>query len=162
MNDTLKSRRVLHPLPAALLLATALAAPFANAQTTAVAGQGRHAYSVLQQRELQAIGASPEQRSQIKAILKQARDDMRLQRKTTTDLRKQLAQVLAAPSVDATAAEGVRQKILAQQDGTSQRVLQARLQVASVLTPDQRQKLLALNQQRRSKWQGRHQAPAGA
>jgi len=164
MKDSLDSLAVvrrLRPLPAVLLLAAALAAPLAQAQTAPAAGHARHG-AMQKARNLQAIGASAAQQSQIQAILKQARDDVRLQHQASGNLHQQLAQLLAAPAVDASAAESVRQKILAQQDSTSQRMLQARLQVAEVLTPEQRQKLLALNEQQRAKWQERHHAPPSA
>ena len=115
----------------------------------------------MEHRELQAIGASPAQRNQIQAIMRQTRDDMRQMCEAAGDLGHQLMQVLAAPS-DAPAAEGLRQKILSQQDRISRRVLQARLQVAELLTQEQRQKLLALNEQQRDRWQGRHRTPTGA
>ena len=162
MKSAIHTLRGLRPLPAALLLVAALAAPWAQAQTAPAAGQAHHGSAAMKQRTLQAIGATAAQQAQIQAILTQARSDVRQQRKTAGDLRLQLAQVLAAPSVDASAAETARQKILAQQESSSQRMLQARLQVAAVLTPDQRQKLLALNEQQRAKWQGRHRAPVGA
>jgi Spy/CpxP family protein refolding chaperone len=41
--------------------------------------------------------------------------------------------------------------MLAQMDAASQRRLQARLMIAAVLTPDQRQQLLQIEQQRRGK-----------
>ena len=62
-----------------------------------------------------------------------------------------MAQALAAPTVDPSAAEAARQKMLAQTDAASQRKLQARLMIAAVLTPEQRQQLLQIEQQRRGK-----------
>ncbi len=47
--------------------------------------------------------------------------------------------------------EAARQKMLAQMDAASQRTLQARLMIAAVLTPDQRQQLLTIEQQHRGK-----------
>ena len=153
---------MLRPLAAALMLAASLAAPLAHAQTapagsTAPAGQ-RH--GAKQQLALQAIGATAAQQSQIQAILKLAHSDVQALRKAAGNLRLQLAQVLAAPTVDATAAETVRQQILAEQNSTSLRMLQAKLQVASVLTAAQRQQLLSYEQQQRAKWQGRQAAGA--
>ncbi len=163
MKHLLDSVRHLRPIPAALLLAATLAAPLAQAQTAAAAAasQPHRGAGMHQGRMLQSIGATASQQSQIEAIMKQAHEDVRQQHQASGNLHQQLAQVLAAPTVDTAAAESIRQKILAQQDSTGQRMLQARLQVAAVLTPDQRQKLLALNQAQRDKRQGRHQAPTG-
>ena len=163
MHATSSPHLILRPLTTALLLVTALAAPLAaNAQSApAAAGQSQDA-SGAKVHKLQAIGATATQQSQIQAILKQAHADVQQQRRSSGDLHRQLAQVLAAPTVDAAAAETLRQRIVAQRDSTSQRMLQARLQVAAVLTPDQRQRLLALNEQQGSRWHHRHASSAPA
>lgn len=157
MKNLLKSLR---PLPLALLAAAALAAPLAQAQAQAraePAGAAHARHGEMRDGMWQAIGASADQQAKIKAIMKQAHDDVRQQRQSGQDLKRQLAQVLAAPNVDAAAAESLRQKLLAQHDLSGQRMLQARLQVAAVLTPEQRQKLLALKEERRGKWHGSHE-----
>ena len=50
-------------------------------------------------------------------------------------------QIFTAPTVDANAAEQLRQQTLAQHDQMSKRVTQAMLDVARVLTPEQRAKI---------------------
>jgi Spy/CpxP family protein refolding chaperone len=47
-------------------------------------------------------------------------------------------QVLTAPTIDPAAAEQVRQQMLQQHDQMSRRAMQAMLDVAKVLTPEQR------------------------
>ncbi len=160
MTDVQTSRPATWFLPATLAVAMALAAPIIHAQTTSPPQRALRAPAMLQ--ELQSIGATAAQQTQIQAILAQARSDISQQRKAAGPVRQQLNQVLAAANVDATAAEAARQKILAQKDASSLRMLQARLQIAAVLTPDQRQKLLALNEQQHAKWQGRHHPATGA
>ena len=49
--------------------------------------------------------------------------------------------LMAAPQVDAAAAEALRQQLQARRDVASKRQLQAMLDVGAVLTPEQRQKL---------------------
>jgi len=59
-------------------------------------------------------------------------------------------QIFAAPTVDAAAAESVRQQMLAQHDQASKRMLQAMLDVSNVLTPEQRAKMAARMKERSS------------
>jgi Spy/CpxP family protein refolding chaperone len=66
-------------------------------------------------------------------------------------------QVFAAPSVDAAAAESLRQQMLAQHDQASKRMLQAMLDVSKVLTPEQRAKVGERMKQRQAVMQDRQQ-----
>ena len=50
-------------------------------------------------------------------------------------------QIFTAPTVDAAAAESVRQQLLTQHDAASRRILQAMLDISRVLTPEQRAKI---------------------
>jgi Spy/CpxP family protein refolding chaperone len=56
--------------------------------------------------------------------------------------------VFTAPTVDANAAEQLRQQMLAQHDQASKRMLQAMLDISRVLTPEQRQQLAQKMKQR--------------
>ncbi|MFG6447622.1 Spy/CpxP family protein refolding chaperone [Roseateles sp. BYS180W] len=124
-------------------------------------GPARHEMG-MPARALQAAGVTPAQQSQIEAIMKQAREDLRAQHQAAGDLHQQMNQLLAAPTVDAAAAESLRQKMLAQHDSASRRMLQARLQVAALLTPEQRQKLAAQQAQHQGKRrEHRHEAAPG-
>ena len=60
------------------------------------------------------------------------------------------------PTVDANAAEALRQQMLQQHDQASRRMLQAMLDVSRVLTPEQRAQLAQRMQQRREMMQ-RHE-----
>jgi Spy/CpxP family protein refolding chaperone len=53
------------------------------------------------------------------------------------------------PTVDANAAESLRQQMLARHDAASKRMMQAMLDVSRVLTPEQRQQLAQHMKQRR-------------
>lgn len=92
-------------------------------------------------RLLDSVGASAEQKTRVQDILKTAHDDIRKQHDGDRELQQQLLALLAAPRVDAAAAEGVRQKLQARHDLASKRRLQALLDAGAVLTPEQRQKV---------------------
>ena len=102
---------------------------------------------------LAAVGASDAQRAQVKEIMQAARADMRQQHEATRALRQQSMQLFTQPTVDANAAEALRQQMLAQHDAASKRMLQAMLDVSRVLTPEQRAKLAERMQQRREMMQ---------
>lgn len=92
-------------------------------------------------RMLDAVGATADQKTRLRDIFKAAGDDTRADRENGRALRAQLMQLMAAPQVDAAAAEALRQKQLALQDAVSKRMLQAMLDAQAVLTPEQRAKL---------------------
>ena len=70
-------------------------------------------------------------------------------------------QIFAAPTVDAAAAESLRQQMLAQHDQASKRMLQAMLDVSKVLTPEQRAKMAERAKQRQAVMQERMQREHG-
>jgi Spy/CpxP family protein refolding chaperone len=147
MIHSFDSRTLVRRSVVPLLLAAAAMSPLASAQT-AVAGPGmRGEHHGLTDKTLQAIGATADQRAKILSIQNQARVDLQAQHQASGNARLEMAQALAAPTVDPSAAEAARQKMLAQMDVASQRMLQARLMIAAVLTPDQRQQLLTMAQQ---------------
>ena len=90
------------------------------------------------ERMLDQVGATPEQRTQIRAIADAAAADLQAQRDAGRTLREQSLQLFAQPTVDANAVEAQRQKTLQHQDQVSRRMTQAMLDVSRVLTPEQR------------------------
>lgn len=92
-------------------------------------------------RLLEDIGASADQRQQVRGILDAAASDLRAQRQSDRSLREQGLQLFQAPNVDAAAAEAWRRQAMARHDQASQRMLQAMLDVAKVLTSEQRRQL---------------------
>ncbi len=98
---------------------------------------------------LDGLNATDAQRSQIKQIAEAAAVDLKAQREATRALRQKALQIFAAPTVDAAAAESVRQQLSVKHDDNSRRVLQAMLDTGRVLTPEQRAKLAERMQQRR-------------
>jgi len=90
---------------------------------------------------LDGLNASATQRNQIKQIVQAAASDLKAQRDAGRALREKGLQIFTAPTVDAAAVEALRQQALAQHDQASKRVTQAMLDIAKVLTPEQRAKI---------------------
>ncbi len=104
---------------------------------------------------LDGLNANEAQRAQIKAIVAQAAADLKGQRDAGRALRERAAQVFTAPTVDANAAEALRQQMLQQHDAASRRTLQAMLDISRVLTPEQRAKIGEHMKERAAKMQER-------
>jgi Spy/CpxP family protein refolding chaperone len=89
-------------------------------------------------RVLDAVKATPEQRTQIKTIMEAARGDLKAQHEAGRGLHQQMQAAFAQPTVDARAVEGLRLQIVAQHDAASKRITQALLDASKVLTAEQR------------------------
>lgn len=90
---------------------------------------------------LDGLNATDAQRNQIKQIAGAAATDLRAQAEAGRALRQRAMQAFTAPNLDAAAVEQVRQQMLQQHDQMSRRMTQAMLDVARVLTPEQRARL---------------------
>ena len=90
---------------------------------------------------LDGLNATDAQRSQIKQIAAAAAADMKAEAEAGRGLRQRAMQAFTAPNVDAGAVEQLRQQMLQQHDRMSRRMTQAMLDVARVLTPEQRARL---------------------
>ena len=88
------------------------------------------------------------QRTQILQIAQTAATDMKAQHEAGRALRERGLQILAAPTVDAAAAEVLRQQMMVQFDQSSKRMLQAMIEIGAVLTPEQRVKFAEAMKQR--------------
>lgn len=117
---------------------------------------GLFGHPKMAERMLDSVNATAEQRTQIRQLVEAARQDMATQREAGRSLREQSAKLFAEPSVDARAAEALRQQMLAQHDVASKRMTQLMLDVSRVLTPEQR-KQLAERMAQRGKMMERHQ-----
>ena len=104
-------------------------------------GMGMHGGPRQMEHMLDSVNASAEQRTQIKAIMQAAMADLKAQRSAGRALHEQMAQAFAQPTVDARIVESLRQQQQAQHDAASKRLLQAKLEISRVLTPEQRQQL---------------------
>ena len=117
---------------------------------------GGHGGMMMSERMLDSVGASAEQKTKVRDILKTAQDEQRQQREAGQALRQQMMALMAAPQIDAAAAEALRQQQQARHDAASKRMLQAMLDVQAVLTPEQRAKM-AETMKARQEMMGRHQ-----
>jgi Spy/CpxP family protein refolding chaperone len=116
----------------------------------------------MQGRMLERIGASAEQREQIRKIMTSARGDMKARRDEGKALRDKAAALFAQPTIDAAAVESLRQEMVQRHDQASQRMTQAMLEAAQVLTPEQRTKLAEAMKERRARKGGhRHGGDKG-
>ena len=125
------------------LMHTAMAAPpGGDSGHGGMAAMGSMGMGMAHPRQMErmfdSIGASAEQRAQIRQIMESARTDLKAQREAGRALREQGQTLFTQPTVDARAAEALRQQLLAQHDQASKRTLQALLDVSRVLTPEQR------------------------
>ncbi|MDP1648306.1 MAG: Spy/CpxP family protein refolding chaperone [Rubrivivax sp.] len=155
------------------LMQTAMAAPHggpgSHGAMTAMAGLGgmggiggmAMAHPRQVERLFDSIGASAEQRAQIRQIMESARADLKAQREAGRQLREQGQALFAQPAVDANAAEALRQQMLAQHDLASKRTLQAMIDVSGVLTPEQRKAIADRMAERRARME-RHRAERGS
>ncbi|MCC7152356.1 MAG: Spy/CpxP family protein refolding chaperone [Rubrivivax sp.] len=100
---------------------------------------GRHA-----ERMLEAAGVSAEQRAQIRQLVDAARKEAQATRDDGRKLHEQMRQLFTQPTVDANAAEALRQQQMARHEAASKRRMQLMLDVSRVLTPEQRTKLAEL------------------
>ena len=148
--------------PYHLLMLTLLVALAGSATLTAIAAPGPHGPAeggpgMLMMggprdmaRLLDSVGASAEQRGQIKQILDAAEPDQKSQRDAGRALQDQALQLFSQPTIDARAAEALRLQMLAQHDQASKRQWQLMLDVSRVLTPEQRRQFAERSQQRRA------------
>ena len=158
------TQRPLHAVLAVAVLAVAAgAAQVAQAMPGGHEGRhggdmmGGHRGGMLAERALDSVNATADQRSRIQAIFKAAQDDMAKQREGHRALREQAMALFTQPTVDARAAEALRQQQLAQHDARSKRTMQAMLDAAAVLSPEQRKQLADRMAQRRG-MMDRHRA----
>ena len=113
------------------------------------------------ERMLDAVNATADQRAQVKSLVQAAQADLHALHQNGRQLHEQSQALFTQPTVDANAAEALRQQMLAQHDQASKRTLQLMLDVSRVLTPDQRKTLAERMAQRRS-MMDRHRAERDA
>ncbi len=164
------ARRV---LLAAMLLWAATAPVMAQGMATSPAGphqamhhgmgRGGADHPMMSARLLDAVGASADQQARIQQITRQAHDESAKQRDADRALHQQMLALMAAPQIDAAAAENLRQQLQARRDAASKRHLQAMLDSAAVLTPEQRAQLAERLKTRGDTMQRHHRerSPAG-
>jgi Spy/CpxP family protein refolding chaperone len=131
----------------ALLAAALPAAAFAfgghggHGSCAASAEEAREHAGRMFDRGLDRVDATDAQRTTIDAVLDRAVPQIYAVREEGAALREDARDVLTADTVDAAAAEAIRKDALALVDEGSRLMVGAMVEVASVLTPDQRQEL---------------------
>ena len=108
-------------------------------------------------RLLDSVGATAEQKTQLRQIMEAARNDTKPLREAARGLHRQLQALFAQPTVDARAAEALRQQLQANREQASKRMLQAMLDASRVLSPEQRKQMAERMEQRRGMMQ-RHRS----
>lgn len=109
------------------------------------------------ERMLDSVGATADQKAQVRQIMQAAHKDMQAQHEGGRAMHEQMRKLLAAPNIDTRAVETLRQQMLAHHDGASKRMTQAMVDAAKVLTPEQRKHMSDRMAQRREMMQ-RHRA----
>ena len=89
---------------------------------------------------LDAAGATPDQRAQIKSVWEGLRPQLHALRQQHADARAKMRQAFAAPTLDTAGIEALRKQSLAVMDQISSLMTQGFLKTAQILTPEQRQK----------------------
>jgi Spy/CpxP family protein refolding chaperone len=153
-----------------LALATTAIALAAGAAQTAFAmpggGPGMHGGMMgggmgmmghRMERALDSVGATAEQKAQLRQIMDAARSDLKGMREGNRKLHEQMRALFTQPTVDARAVEALRQQVMAAHDQASKRMSQAMIDASRVLTPEQRKQLADRMDQQRSMMQ-RHRA----
>lgn len=140
----MKSLKLNRLIPVAAL-ALALVAGGAHAQRHAGMGGpgmgGRGMEGMMAGHMLDLVDATDAQRAQIKTIMDAARTELKTQHDALRSLHEQGMTLFAASNVDAAAIEALRVKGSALHEQISKRMSQAMIDVARVLTPEQRAKM---------------------
>ncbi|MBX3635836.1 MAG: Spy/CpxP family protein refolding chaperone [Rubrivivax sp.] len=126
--------------------------PGMHAMHAGMGGHGMHGAG-LGGRALDAVGATDEQKAQVRQIMDAARKDLQGQHEAGRALREQMRTLLAQPSVDANAVEALRQQMQAHREQASRRMTQAMVEASRVLTPEQRQAMAEHAKQREERMQ---------
>ena len=159
------------PRPLRVLFATATLALAASLSPTAMAapggmmgggpgghgdhrGHGGHGGQDMApqrlERMLDVVNATSEQRTQIKALANTLRTDMKAMHELGKRLHDQNRALFTQPTVDARAAEVLRQQMQARHEQASKRMLQFKLDMSRILTPDQRKQFADRMDKRKS------------
>lgn len=111
-------------------------------------------------RMLDGVNATPDQRQQIQQIARILTPDMKALHQAHRDLMAKNLQLLSAPVIDENAIEQNRLQMVAQHDQVSKRMSAAFIEMAKVLTPEQRTQVAARMQERLAR-RGAHRHHGG-
>jgi len=106
------------------------------------------------ERVLEKLDATPAQETQIQTIVARTMESVGPRMSANRGWRKEAVSALAAPSVDRAALEAIRESQLAVMASVSAEVVDAVAEIATILTPEQREALAKHMESRRG--HGRH------
>lgn len=116
---------------------------------------GRHGMGFGERRldrVLDEIDATDEQETKIKAIIEKAGDELFPMADEFRGTREQVADLLGAATIDRAAAETLRAERVAKVDEASRKLTTAVLDIAEVLTPEQRAEIVDHFKDRGRRW----------
>ena len=138
---------------AGLLLATALAAGAAQAESWKHGDKDTARAEQHWNKMTKKLALTPAQQEQMKTLHQSQRQAMQSQMEQRKKLRQDQRAAMQAPVLDAAKLEDLRQQELRLHDQASKQRLEHQLAVAKVLTPEQRQKMHAQMQARSNKYE---------
>ena len=94
------------------------------------------------ERALKSVDATKDQRDQIWKIVDAARSEMRPMMSDMRDNKDRIKELMSAATLDRAAFDALRKETLAKADAASERAMNAFLDAAEVLTPEQRAELI--------------------
>jgi len=94
---------------------------------------------------LEDVDATPEQKTQVNDIFQQAMKELLPVHQQVHDAHEQMMQLMSQPVIDRAAIEQLRIAQVAVLDSASKRLTQAFEDAGEVLSPEQRQKLIAMH-----------------
>jgi Spy/CpxP family protein refolding chaperone len=112
------------------------------------------------ERLLDRVKATDTQRAEVRRIAEAAQKDLRAQRESARGERDAMIGLLARPEIDPAAIEAQRRNDLARHEQASQRMTQAMVDIAKVLTPAQRAQVAEEMRQRTARM-GERMGPRG-
>jgi len=110
-------------------------------------------------RLLDSVKATDGQRKQVQQIAQAAAKDVQAQMEAGRGLRERGRTLFTAPTIDEAAIESLRQQMTRQHDAVSKRTSQAMVEIAKVLTPEQRKSLAERFERRRERREDRGDEP---
>ena len=138
---------------AGLLLATALAAGAAQAESWKHGDKDTARAEQHWNKMTKKLALTPAQQEQMKTLHQSQRQAMQSQMEQRKKLRQDQRAAMQAPVLDAAKLEDLRQQELRLHDQASKQRLEHQLAVAKILTPEQRQKMTAQMQVRANKYE---------
>lgn len=127
---------------------------FSVARAQGFGGHGPFMMKERMDRALSAAGATDAQKTQIHAIWDGLRPQLKPLRLQAADLRRQLGEAIAAPTIDKGRVETLRKQSIDAMDRISALMTQGMMASAQVLSPEQRQAVLKHIEEHRH--HGRH------